>query len=321
MTTHRPFRFGVGNIGVQSRAEWVGHARKAEALGYSSLWMGDHPSRGGLDVTVALMAAADATTTLRVASHVFTNDFHNPVLLAQAAATLDLLSDGRLEFGLGAGWLRADYDACALPFDPHATRIARLEEALQVIKGLWGEEAVPFTGRYYRVPELNPSTKPKQRPHPPIFIGGGGRRILTLAAREADIVGVNPKTSSAGAIDLTATTADAVDQQIAWIREAAGPRFPGLELETVAVAVKVTENRQQGAEEVAASMASWPSTFLSNPPTAEHILTSPTCLVGTVEQMVEDLQARRERYGISYISVFGEYVDVLSPVVARLAGT
>lgn len=321
MATRRPFRFGVSTIPVQSREAWMAHARKAEALGYSSLWMGEHPSWGGLDVTVALMAAADATTTLRVASNVFANDFHNPVLLAQAAATLDLLSDGRLEFGLGAGWLRADFEACALPFDPHATRMARLEEALQVIKGLWGEEAVTFTGRYYRLPELNLSTKPKQRPHPPIFIGGGGRRILTLAGREADIVGVNPKTSPAGAIDLTATTADAVDQQIAWIREAAGPRFAGLELQTVVMAVKVTEDRQQGAEEVAASMASWPSTFLANPPTAEHILTSPTCLVGTVEQMVEELQARRERYGISYISVFGGYVDMLSPVVAQLAGT
>ena len=130
-----------------------------------------------------------------------------------------------MEFGLGAGWLRSDFEVCTVPFDPHATRIARMEEALHVIKGLWGEEAVTFTGSYYRVSDLNPGTKPKQCPHPPIYIGGSGRRILTVAAREAEIVGVNPKS-------LSTTTAEAEDQQIAWIRDAAGPRFPGLELET-----------------------------------------------------------------------------------------
>jgi probable F420-dependent oxidoreductase len=276
--------------------------------------MGDHPSWGGLDVTVALMAAAAATTTLRVASHVFANDFHNPVLLAQAIATLDLLSDGRMEFGLGAGWLRSDFEVCAVPFDPHAVRLARMEEALQVIKGLWSEDVAPFTGSYYQVPDLNPTTKPQQRPHPPIYIGGRGRRILTLAAREADIVGVAQKSPST-------TPAEDLDQQVAWVREAAGPRFPGLELETVVVAVRVTEDRQHGAEEIAAEIANMPVPSVEDLPTAAHILASPAYLVGTVEQMVEDLQARRERYGISYISVFGDYVDTLSPVVARLTGT
>lgn len=321
MTTNRPFRFGAGSIGVQSRAEWLDHARKAEALGYATLWMGEHPGFGGIEPTVALMAAADATTSLRLACHVFANDFHHPVLLAQSVATLDVFSEGRMEFGLGAGWLRSDYETCAVPFDPPSVRIGRLEEALHVIKGLWGKEAVTFSGEYYRVTDVNPELKPQQRPHPPIFIGGGGRRILTLAAREADIVGVNPKGTPAGTIDLNTIAADAVDQRIAWIHEAAGPRFPELELQMGVLGVKVTENRQQGAEELAALVASVPSTILSNPPTADQVLTSPQFLVGTVEQIVEDLQARRERYGISYITVFGEYMEVLSPVVARMAGT
>ena len=321
MPTHRPFRFGAGDIPAQSRAEWVEHARKAEGLGYSSLWIGEHPAFGGIEPAVALMAAADATTSLRLACHVFANDFHNPVLLAQSVATLDVFSEGRVEFGLGAGWLRLDYETCAVPFDPPAVRIGRLEEALHVIKGLWGDEAVTFSGVYYQVTGVNPALKPQQRPHPPIFTGGGGRRILTLAAQQADIVGVNPQGTATGTIDLNTIAADAVDQRIAWIREAAGPRFPELELHMQVVGVKVTENRQQGAEELAAWVASVPSTILSNPPTPAQVLTSPKFLVGSVDQIVEDLQARRERYGFSYITVFGEYVDVLSPVVARLAGT
>jgi len=299
----------------------VAHARNVEDLGYSTLWMGEHPGWGGIPPTVGLMAAAAATTTLRLSSQVFSNDFHNPVLLAQDAAALDLLSDGRLEFGLGGGWLGSDYEACGVDFDPPAVRIQRLEEAVCLIKRLFTEEAVTFTGSYYRVNDLNLQPKPTQHPHPPMFIGGGGRRVLTLAGREADIVGLDPKGTVTGTKNLATTAAEAVEQQISWVREAAGARFPDLELQTLVWAVKVTEDRRQGAEDVAAMMASWPPTIISNPPNAEHILTSPQFLVGTVEQIVEDLQERRERYGISYLTVFGDYVDVLSPVVACLAGT
>ncbi len=213
-------------IPVRSSAEWVRHAKKVEGLGYSTLWMGQHPAWGGIEPTVALMAAAAATTTLRVASHVFTNDLHHPVLLAQAATTLDVLSDGRFEFGLGAGWLRSDYETCGLSFDPPSVRIARLEEAVRVIKGLWGHEWRPFTGDYYRVTSPEPRLEPKQRPHPPIFLGGGGRRVLNLAAQEADIVGLGG--------DLATATPEVIDQRMGWIREAAGPRFPELEIHMAA---------------------------------------------------------------------------------------
>lgn len=321
MATYRPFRFGAGEIGFQSRAEWVAYARKVEALGYATLWLGEHPSQGGPELSLALLAAADATTTLRITSQVFANDVHHPVQLAQIGATLDLLSEGRLEFGIGAGWLALDYNACSIPFDPPAVRIGRLEEAVHVIKGLWGTEPVTFAGQYYQVPELNPQPKPIQRPHPPIFIGGGGQRMLRLAAREADIVGLDAQGTAAGTKNLDTTSADVVAKQVHWIREEAGERFGEIELHTIIWAVQVTDDQRHGADQIAAMLARLPSTMITNPPTAAHILASPQFLVGTVDQIVADLQAYRERYGISYFSVFGDDVDVFSPIVARLAGT
>jgi probable F420-dependent oxidoreductase len=303
-------------IPVRSHGEWVRHARKVEDLGYSTLWIGQHPSWGGIEPIVALMAAADATTRLRIASHAFTNDLHNPVLLAQAATTLDLFSEGRLEFGLGAGWLRSDYETCGVPFDPPSVRIARLEEAVRVIKGLWDQEPQPFRGAYYKVTPPEPPLEATQRPHPPLFMGGGGRRMLMLAAREADIVGVqDPAGASAGT-----APAEAVDQQIAWIREATGPRSAALEIQAGMLSVRVTDDRRRAAAEIAAWMASLPPPLTSNP-TAEQVLGSLRFLVGTVSEILDDLEARRNRFGVSYITVFGEDAEAFSPVVARLAGT
>jgi probable F420-dependent oxidoreductase len=323
MAAHKPFRFGVGAGPAQSRPEWVAAARKIEALGYSTMVMGEHlgfAEVGGMGPIAGLMAAADATTTLRLGSAVFNNDFRHPYMLAQEAATIDMLSDGRLELGLGGGWLKADYDVSGVPFDPPALRIERLEEAVTLIKRLYGDEPVTFAGRHYQVQDLNLFPKPTQRPHPPIFIGGGGRRVLTLAAREADIVGLDPKGTAAGTKDLATTTAQGVDEQLGWLRAAAGERFDSLELHILVFAVEVTDDRRRGAERVAEMVASIPSTIISNAPSAEQVLESPQFLVGTIAQIVDDLQERRERYGISYITVFAEYVDVLSPVVAQLAG-
>jgi len=324
MATRKPFRFGVGATDASSRKEWVAYARKVEALGYSTLVIGEHlsfVSAGSLGPLAALMAAADATTTLRLGSHVFTNDFRHPVLLAQEAATIDLLSDGRLELGLGAGWLRADYDVAGVSFDPPAVRIERLEEAVALIKGLFGDEGVTFAGRHYQVQDLNLFPKPRQRPHPPLFIGGGGRRSLTLAAREAAIVGMDTKATAEGTKDYATTSAAAIDERIGWVRQAAGARFTDLEIHVLVHAVKVTEDRQQGAAQLATELASWPATVVSNATLSiEHILASPRFLIGTIDQIVADLQERRERYGITYITVFGEYVDTFSPVVAQLAG-
>jgi len=263
---------------------------------------------------VALVVAADATSALRVASHVFTNDLHNPVLLWQAATTLDVFSDGRLEFGLGAGWLRSDYETCGVPFEPPSARIARLEEAVRVIKGLWNHEITQFTGDYYRVTAPAWPLEPSQRPHPPIFLGGDGRRMLTLAAREADIVGLGA--------DPARATPEETDRRVGWIREAAGGRYQELEIQIGVQAIEITDNRRRAAEEIVERFATATSHLgiAAAPLTPDYVLASPRFLVGAVEQIVEELHARRERYGVSYITVHGDAVDAFSPVVANLAG-
>jgi probable F420-dependent oxidoreductase len=163
--------------------------------------------------------------------------------------------------------------------------------------------------------------KPRQHPQPPLFVGGGGRRVLTLAAREADIVGIDPKGTAAGTKDLATTSAEELERKVGWVREAAGARFPALELHILVAAVVVTDDRQQGAEQVASLLATYPPHLVSNAPTAEHVRDWPQALIGTVDQIADDLRARRERFGISYYTVFGDYTEALAPIVARLAGT
>ncbi len=188
----RPFRFGVGPGGVQvdSARAWTGFARKLEDLGYSTIGVGDHLV-GRYGPIAAMTAAAAATTGLRIGALTFCNDYRHPVVLAQEAATVDLLSDGRLELGLGAGWMHADYEGAGIPFDAAGVRIERLGEALRVVRGLWGDEPLTFDGAHYRLHAFDGRPKPVQRPHPPILVGGAGDRVLALAGREADIVGLN----------------------------------------------------------------------------------------------------------------------------------
>ena len=323
MATSRPFRFGVlAMVEASSRDAWVNYARKVEDLGYSTLVMGEHISFGGLAPFPALMAAADATTHLRVATHVLVNDFRNPVLLAQEVATLDLLAEGRLEFGIGAGWLAADYQAAGMPFAPAPTRVRRLEEAVSLLKRLFGDGPVTFEGAYYSVHDMDLTTKPQQRPHPPLYVGGGGKQVLSFAAREANIVGVSSKATAVGALNLGDRTPQAFDEKVRWIREAAGERSAELELNTLIQHVRITDNRHQGVEEILAAYASWPPGLVVNVPrSTEEILEAPYCLIGTVAQIVEQLQERRERYGISYITVHGGFTEALAPVIERLAGT
>ena len=321
--TPRPFRFGVVGLQTPSRAAWIDYARRVEALGYSTLVVGDHIFFGGLAPLPALLAAADATTSLRLATHVLANDFRNPVMLAHEAATLDVLSEGRLEFGMGAGWLMLDYAAAGVPFDGAATRVRRLEEAVPLVKRLFGDEHVSFAGDYYRCQGLNLQPKPIQRPHPPLYIGGGGKRVLSLAGREADIVGLDIKGASDGTKDLATGSAEALARKVDWVRQAAAERFDAIELHVLFFnSVVVTDNRRRGAEQQAELLRNVPPGIVSNADTSvEGILESPMYLIGTVDQIVEELQVRRERFGISYITVGADYVDVFRPVVERLAGT
>jgi probable F420-dependent oxidoreductase len=315
MTTQRPFRFGVSVHQAQSKAEWIATARKAESLGYSTLQMPDHLG-DQLAPIPALLAAAEATQTLRIGSFVFDNDFRHPVMLAKEAATLDLLSGGRLELGLGAGWHRPEYEQAGIAYDPAGVRVSRMEEALHIIKGLFADGPFSFSGSYYTVTALEGHPKPVQRPHPPILIGGGGKRLLSIAAREATIVGFTPtfRTDGSGT-DYTDATPAALEQKITWVRQAAGERFDQLELNILVGQVFTTEEREQAALFIASTLAPGVTGI-----TPELMLSIPYLLIGTVDQICADLLARREQYGISYVTVFERNLETLAPVVERLAG-
>ncbi len=308
----RPFRFGVVSEGAPSREQWIAKVRKVEGLGYSTFLVPDHFVNEFLPM-VALMSAADATSTLRVGSIVFDNDFRHPALLAKEAAVLDLLSGGRLELGIGAGWHRPEYDQVGLPFDPAGVRINRLEEALQIIKAFFTEESVTFSGKHYTVTDLKGTPKPVQRPYPPFFMGGGGKKMLSLAAREADIIGLHFKVNDDETVDASERSEAALALKVDWIRQAAGERFDTLELNLLVSAVKVTVNRRQAAEEL---IRQWQ---LANTET-EQLLQNPYLFIGSVDEITEQVQMLRERYSISYFVVYDEYIEEFAPVVVRLAG-
>jgi probable F420-dependent oxidoreductase len=262
---------------------------------------------------VALSFAAAATTTLRVGMLVLGNDYKHPAVVAKEAATLDVLSDGRLEFGLGAGWMTADYDALGLPYDSHRTRIERLGEAIEVIERCWADEPFDYDGEHYALRAYDAQPKPQQLPRPPIAVGGGGRALLTLAGRVADVVGINPNLR-AGAIGPDAardTLWTHTKQKIDWVREGAGPRFAEIELQIRYFVAAITDDARGLADALA-------PTFGIDPADA---LESGTVLVGTVDEVCATLVARRETWGVSYVVVGDEQIDAFAPVVARLAGT
>jgi probable F420-dependent oxidoreductase len=308
----KPFRFGV-NVGPsRSRAEWREKARRLEGLGYDTLTVPDHLADFFAPMP-ALVSAAEATTTLRVGTNVLNNDFRHPVLVAREAATVDLLTEGRLQLGLGAGHMRSEYDQAGLSFETGGTRVERLAEAVTVIKGLLDREQVTFAGRYYRVTGHTIHPLPVQQPHPPIVISGNGRRLLTLAAREADIVGLSGITFRRGgtAPDVSGWKVSGVDERVQLVREVSGDRWVGLELNVLVQRVLVMDDRRRAAEELARRWSQL---------SPDEILESPYVLIGTADQIIEDLQARRERWGISYLTIFEPYARAFAPVVAQLAG-
>lgn len=313
MSNAHPFRFGVAADSASSAKQWANLAHKAEDLGYATFLLADH-FVNEFPPIAALMAAADATSRLRVGSFVFDNDFRHPVLLAKEVATLDLLSGGRFELGIGAGWLRLEYEQVGLPFDKAGVRIGRLEEALHIIKSFFTQETVTFAGKHYTVSALKASPKPLQHPHPPLFMGGGGKRLLSLAGREADIIGLHLKVNDDGTVDASERSQEALAQKIGWVQQAAGERFEAIELNLLVGSVIITQNQQQAAEEFARSRARPGAT-------AEQLLASPYLLIGSVEQIVERIQRQREQFGISYFVIDSEQMEPFAPVVARLAST
>ena len=308
---HRGFRFGVQASRATTAREWADLARRAEANGYDVLTMPDHFT-DQLAPVPALMAAADATTDLRVGALVFDNDYKHPVVLAKELATIDVLSEGRLEIGLGAGWMISDYEESGIPYDSPKVRIDRFVEGLRVIKGTMADGPFSFSGDHYTVTNYNGLPKPLQKPCPPVLIGGGGKRVLSIAAREADIVGING-TLHAGVIgtDAVATmTAAAVDEKVAIVAEAGAHRLADIEMNIRTFFVKVTDDRA-GMINAVAGMFKIP---------AELIEDSPFGLIGSVDSIIETIHAARERWGFSYFIVGGENIEEIAPVVAALKG-
>jgi probable F420-dependent oxidoreductase len=313
MAHDRKFRFGVQTGGAESAKAWREKVHKIEELGYSTLFMPDHFIDTPFAPMVGISLAAEATTTLRVGHLVLGNDYKHPAVVAKEVATLDLATDGRVECGLGAGWMKTDYDALGLPYDSPGTRIARLAEALRVVKGCWGDGPFSFEGEHYTIRDYDGIPKPAQQPRPPIVVGGGGPKLLRLAGREADIVGVNPNLRAGEVTADAARTAlaEETDKKIGWIKEGAGERFDDLEIQIRYFLGAITDDPRGFADAIA------PAFGLD----AEQALASAVACVGDVDQVCDLLVERRERWHVSYVIFGDDTLEAFAPVVARLAGT
>ena len=311
----RPFRFGVSGGEPMTAKALADRARKAEALGYSAYVLSDH-LLNSLAPNVALAAVAAATERLRIGHFVLNNDLRHPAVLHQELATLDVLSEGRLEIGIGAGWNEPEYKGSGIPFEAVPQRVSRLEESIAVLKGLFGAEPFTFTGTHYAIAEMNGRPKPAQQPHPPFLIGGGGKRVLRLAGREAQIVGLAPRIGQTTG-GFRSCTFEATREKIGWIVDAAGPRFGEIELNTYPAfrPASVTDDPRKAAGELLARLNERAPSELS----VDELLDSPHVLIGTVDGLVEKFTRLRDELGISYIMV-GSGMDDFAPVVARLAG-
>ena len=302
----RPFRFGVNaSSGANSPAELRALAKKAEDLGFATVVVADHFGRQ-LAPLPAILAAADVTRTLRIGTSVLDNDFRHPAVLAKDAATIDLLTGGRLELGVGAGWLLSDYEKTGIPFDPPPTRYERLTETVRILKAFFGDgETVSFDGKHFRLQALDAFPKPAQRPRPPLMIGGRQRRLISFAAREADIVAIlmydrrlghpNPPT---------------FEEKLSWVREAAGDRFNQLEFHAYAADLVVTDAREAALDELCRRDGI----------SREEALALPSTLVGSIQSICEQIESWRERASVSYFVVPAALIDSAAPIVARLAG-
>jgi probable F420-dependent oxidoreductase len=312
MAHPRKFRFGVQASTAPSGDDWAALARQVEDAGFSTLLLPDHFGEQFAPIP-ALMAAADATTDLRIGALVFDNDYKHPVVLAKEIATLDVLSGGRVEFGIGAGWMTTDYDQSGIPKDRDGVRIERMVEALDIYRGLWSEGSYNFKGEHYTITDLDGQPKPVQQPHPPILIGGGGPRVLRIAAQNADIVGINPRLDAGEVTADTAQDAKAerVDVKVQWVKDAAGDRFDDLELNILVFFGTVTDDAEGMAQGLAAAFSVTP----------EEILEVPYAWFGSVDHICEKLQAARERWGVSYFVLQRDAMEGMGPVVERLAGT
>jgi len=324
MAHARPFQFGVQSFSADSAAQWKDRAKRAEELGYYALTLADHFLGPGpaLEATMhplqtlapvpAMAIAAEVTSTLRVGCRVFCMDYRHPVMLAKEAATLDLLSEGRLDFGIGAGWLKNEYDAVGMQFDRPGIRISRLEEVIALIKAIWAGEPLDHHGEYFDATGFSGAPALPADHNVKVMVGGGGKRVLSLAAREADIVSFNFDNGSGvlGKEGVSSGTPERTLEKIGWVRDAAGDRFDDLVLEIGAYFTFVMDDPKPVAEGMGAIFG------LS----ADEMIKHPHALMGSVDAICDELERRRETYGLHYFTVGDEQFEAFAPVVARLAG-
>jgi len=321
----RPFRFSVQAFEATSGAEWLTTARRAEGFGYSTLFTTDHyfgpgeiaTESGHRPVDVAplsaMTAAAMATTTLRVGCRVFCVDYHNPVVLAKELATIDLLTDGRLEVGLGAGWVAAEYEGLGIALDRPGVRIERLKETVGLMRQQWSGEPMDVRGTHVRASGFAGRPLPVQQPSPPVLIGGGAPKVLGAAGELADIVSINFNNAAGklGANSVASSNEDATAEKVGWIRAGAGDRFDDIELEIAAYFIAIGDDSGSALEAMAQRFGVPPAELAAHP----H------ALIGSVDAVCEQLQARRGKFGVSYVNVAQRSMEAFAPVVARLAGT
>jgi len=312
MAHPRRFRFGVQLYGPFEGLTWAQTARRVEELGYSTLFLPDHFHQQWGPIA-AMTAAATATTTLNVGTLVFDNDYRHPVVLHKEMATIDVISEGRLEVGIGAGWKRIDYEQSGIVEDPPKVRVDRLIEGVAVLRGLFADGPFSFDGEHYHLSGLDGLPGPHRPGGPPLIIAGGSKRMLRFAGATADIVGVNPSIHS-GAVDAEAARdgmADRMDEKVAWVKDGAGDRFDDLEINAWVPVAKITDDSASMAELLAPGFGV----------AASEVLDSPMTLVGTTGEITERLEERRDRWGFSYHVVQYEAAAVeMAPLVAELAG-
>jgi probable F420-dependent oxidoreductase len=322
-TCTRPIRFGFTGGHSSKRERLLDSARTVEALGYSTFGLADHFVRP-LAPLIAGQAVADATSTLRITQAVLAQDFREPAVLAKELATLDVLSEGRLQVGLGAGWLRQEYEDAGIRFDAASVRIERLEETAIILKGLFGDELFSFAGEHHTIHEMRGTPTPVQRPRPPIMIGGGGPKLLAAAARQADIVQLMPSNRGGGTgLDPSQFSADAIEEKIGWIHDAAGSRFDEIELSAQLLECVVTDRPAEHLSDFADRIRTVTERMggaridLGE----EDLRRSPIVAVGSLDEVCERLVETRDRYGITYFAApIDARPEVLAPVIEALAG-
>lgn len=328
MSDHKPFRFSLQCFNTDSPANWRNLIAKTEALGYSTFFLADHflsegPALEGtfhppqmLAALPAIAMALEQTSTLRVGCRVFCNDYHHPIMLAKEAATMDYLSEGRLEFGIGAGWIKAEYEAANFPFDDFPARYERFAEFVHGYKAFMSGEPLDIDGDFVQWSGFHGTPTPTQSPYPPLMIGGGSKKILTFAGEEADIVSLNfnNRAGMLGPDGMASGVADATAKKIDWIKAGAGARFSDIELEIGAYNTIITDHQEPTAAAIGEALGM----------SKEDILTHPHCLIGDIDFICDELIRRREAYGISYVAVIDDgennMVEAFAPVVERLSG-